>query len=159
MKTQTNKNAMKIFLKQRKFSKKITQFFTIFLCLISFGISAQNIVFGDAEFKNFLLVSTPSNNFVKDINGNSIKAVSYTHLDVYKRQEEAVKYLAKFSKLMRLTLEFSKESEIPIDKEIEALQNYLELEQLRFKNKFDFKIIKSSETVSYTHLDVYKRQL
>lgn len=60
-------------------------------------------------------------------------------------KEEAVKYLAKFSKLMRLTLAFSKESEIPIDKEIEALQNYLELEQLRFKNKFDFKIIKSSE--------------
>ena len=92
MKTQTNKNAMKIFLKQRKFSKKITQFFTIFLCLISFGISAQNIVFGDAEFKNFLLVSTPSNNFVKDINGNSIKvdAVSYTHLDVYKRQSQTI---------------------------------------------------------------------
>lgn len=60
-------------------------------------------------------------------------------------KEEAVKYLAKFSKLMRLTLDFSKESEIPIDKEIEALQNYLELEQLRFKNKFDFKIYKSSE--------------
>lgn len=60
-------------------------------------------------------------------------------------KEEAVKYLAKFSKLMRLTLDFSKESEIPIDKEIEALQNYLELEQLRFKNKFDFKISKSSE--------------
>ena len=57
-------------------------------------------------------------------------------------KDEAVKYLAKFSKLMRLTLEFSKESSIPIDKEILSLQNYLELEQLRFNRKFEFKIIK-----------------
>jgi tetratricopeptide (TPR) repeat protein len=56
--------------------------------------------------------------------------------------DTAVKYLAKFSKLMRLTLEYSKESLIPIDKEIESLQNYLELEQLRFNNKFTFSIFK-----------------
>jgi len=60
-------------------------------------------------------------------------------------KDEAVKYLSKFSKLMRLTLEFSEESLIPIDKEILSLQNYLELEQLRFKQKFDFKITKASE--------------
>ena len=54
--------------------------------------------------------------------------------------DSAIKYLTKFSKLMRLTLEYSKNSLIPIDKEIEGLQNYLELEQLRFNQKFDFKI-------------------
>ncbi|NHM06255.1 tetratricopeptide repeat protein [Flavobacterium sp. CYK-4] len=52
----------------------------------------------------------------------------------------AIMYLSKFSKLMRLTLEYSKGSLIPIDKEIESLQNYLELEQLRFNNKFEFRI-------------------
>lgn len=57
-------------------------------------------------------------------------------------KESAIKYLAKFSKLMRLTLEYSKESLIPIDKEIEGLQNYLELEQLRFNKIFDFTITK-----------------
>jgi len=56
--------------------------------------------------------------------------------------DSAIKYLSKFSKLMRLTLEYSKESLIPIDKEIEGLQNYLELEQLRFNNTFDFSITK-----------------
>lgn len=60
-------------------------------------------------------------------------------------KEDAMKYLSKFSKLMRLTLEFSKESAIAIDKEIEALQNYLELEQLRFNQKFDFEINKDSD--------------
>ncbi len=58
--------------------------------------------------------------------------------------DSAIKYLSKFSKLMRLTLEYSKESLIPIDKEIESLQNYLELEQLRFNNKFSFSITKSN---------------
>jgi LytS/YehU family sensor histidine kinase len=44
-----------------------------------------------------------------------------------------------------LTLEYSKESLIPIDKEIESLQNYLELEQLRFNNVFGFSINKSKD--------------
>lgn len=59
--------------------------------------------------------------------------------------DSAIKYLSKFSKLMRLTLEYSKESLIPVDKEIEGLQNYLELEQLRFNKKFEFNITKSSD--------------
>lgn len=60
-------------------------------------------------------------------------------------QDSAIKYLSKFSKLMRLTLEYSKEALIPIDKEIESLQNYLELEQLRFNRKFEFEIVKSAD--------------
>jgi tetratricopeptide (TPR) repeat protein len=59
--------------------------------------------------------------------------------------DSAIKYLSKFSKLMRLTLEYSKESLIPIDREIESLQNYLELEQLRFNNVFEFTITKSKD--------------
>lgn len=62
--------------------------------------------------------------------------------------DSALKYLSKFSKLMRLTLEYSKGSIIPIDKEIEGLQNYLELEQLRFNNSFTFSIV-SSEKVEF----------
>lgn len=62
--------------------------------------------------------------------------------------DSALKYLSKFSKLMRLTLEYSKGSIIPIDKEIEGLQNYLELEQLRFHNSFTFSIV-SSEKVEF----------
>ncbi len=57
--------------------------------------------------------------------------------------DSAIRYLSKFSKLMRLTLEYSKEPLIPIDKEMESLQNYLELEQLRFNHRFDFSITKT----------------
>ena len=59
--------------------------------------------------------------------------------------DSALKYLSKFSKLMRLTLEYSKGSLIPIDKEMESLRNYLELEQLRFNNKFNFTIESSAK--------------
>ena len=59
--------------------------------------------------------------------------------------DSAIKYLSKFSKLMRLTLEYSKGSLIPLDKEIEGLQNYLELEQLRFNKKFEFAITSSPD--------------
>ncbi|NUY80842.1 tetratricopeptide repeat protein [Flavobacterium sp. MAH-1] len=66
--------------------------------------------------------------------------------------DSAIKYLSKFSKLMRLTLEYSKESLIPIDKEIEGLRNYLELEQLRFNQIFEFSINKSSDIEDDTAL-------
>lgn len=59
--------------------------------------------------------------------------------------DQAIKYLSKFSKLMRLTLEFSKVPLIPLDKEIESLENYLALEQLRFNQGFKYKITKSSD--------------
>ncbi|MFN3969441.1 tetratricopeptide repeat protein [Flavobacterium sp.] len=69
---------------------------------------------------------------------------SITSFIVKNSTEAAINYLAKFSKLMRLTLEYSKETLIPIDKEIESLQNYLELEQLRFNHSFQFQINKDS---------------
>jgi tetratricopeptide (TPR) repeat protein len=60
-------------------------------------------------------------------------------------KNEAVRYLSRFSKLMRLTLEYSKVPLIPIDKEIESLENYLELEKLRFNQNFDYKITKNDD--------------
>ncbi len=52
----------------------------------------------------------------------------------------AVKYLTKFSRLMRLILEYSLESAIPLTKEMELLKCYVELEQFRFEDKFNFTV-------------------
>lgn len=49
-------------------------------------------------------------------------------------KKEAQLYLSKFSRLMRLTLENSQANLIPIKKEIELVENYLALEQVRTKN-------------------------
>jgi tetratricopeptide (TPR) repeat protein/two-component sensor histidine kinase len=53
-------------------------------------------------------------------------------------KETASDYLVKFSKLMRLILENSKTSSVPLSNELEALRLYVELEMLRFDHKFDF---------------------
>jgi two-component sensor histidine kinase len=52
----------------------------------------------------------------------------------------AAKYISKFSKLMRLSLENSQKEFISISNEIEVLNLYLELEKFRFKQMFDFRM-------------------
>lgn len=49
----------------------------------------------------------------------------------------AAQYLAKFSYLMRKTLYYSEEQFISIKDELQLVDAYLELELLRFRNKFD----------------------
>lgn len=50
----------------------------------------------------------------------------------------ASRYLSKFSQLMRLILNHSKVQEVTLEDELEAVSLYIELEQLRFENKFVF---------------------
>lgn len=52
----------------------------------------------------------------------------------------AMTYLSKFAQLMRGILENSRLVLITLQDEINTLNLYVELEQLRFKNKFDFKL-------------------
>ena len=52
----------------------------------------------------------------------------------------AMSYLSKFARLMRLILDNTRKPYISLDNEINTLQLNIELEQIRFKNKFDFRI-------------------
>lgn len=54
-------------------------------------------------------------------------------------QIKASEYLNKFSILMRSILDSSRNEMLPIAKDMEALRLYVELEQLRFNNKFNYK--------------------
>jgi ligand-binding sensor domain-containing protein len=56
------------------------------------------------------------------------------------KPEEAYNYLAKFSKLIRLVLNYAEENLISLAQEIEIVELYTMLEQLRFENKFRFSI-------------------
>ncbi|ASS48065.1 MAG: hypothetical protein A3D31_00750 [Candidatus Fluviicola riflensis] len=53
---------------------------------------------------------------------------------------EANKYLTSYSNLMRNIMENSSKDFIPLGKEVELLKKYLDLEQMRFKDKFDYMI-------------------
>jgi tetratricopeptide (TPR) repeat protein len=57
-----------------------------------------------------------------------------------KKDEDAVNYLTKFSKLTRQILENSNENYISLSEEVEMTENYLAIQQLLYANKFSFKI-------------------
>lgn len=54
-------------------------------------------------------------------------------------------YLGKFARLIRLILENSRESYIPLSKELETLQHYLDMEQMRFKDRFIYQVVQSED--------------
>ena len=61
-------------------------------------------------------------------------------LYIYKNEKlKSAEYITKFSKLMRQVLDYSKIELITVAEEIEVIKSYVELERLRFDNKFDFK--------------------
>ncbi len=70
---------------------------------------------------------------------NTIKGY-YSGGDIH----EANRYINRFSKLLRLILE-NDDYLVSLDKEIEMLQLYLKLVQLRYQNIFDFKITVSKD--------------
>jgi hypothetical protein len=69
---------------------------------------------------------------------NSLNAIRLFVLQNEPRSAE--KYLVKFSRLMRLILHNSRQETVTLDSELELNKLYLELEQVRLDNKFDFVI-------------------
>ena len=55
-------------------------------------------------------------------------------------ERTANRYLSDFSQLMRAVLENSEQDFIPLQKEIDLLELYTQLEHFRFKDKFDYSI-------------------
>ena len=70
---------------------------------------------------------------------------SIQSLVALEKHQEARKYLQKFAKLMRLTLQNSRVDSIPLSDEITTLSNYVELEQFSMKAPFSFSITTSDE--------------
>ncbi len=69
---------------------------------------------------------------------NSLSSIQYLILG--KNKQEATSYLSNFALLMRRVLENSKFNVIPLSEEIETLKLYLDLEKMRFEEKFDYKV-------------------
>jgi len=71
---------------------------------------------------------------------NALSAIQ--NFQVSNDQEQAIDYLSQFAHLIRMIFEHSKEKVITLDEELDFLKLYLELEQLRFKDKvtIDIKI-------------------
>jgi LytS/YehU family sensor histidine kinase len=65
---------------------------------------------------------------------------SIYHFMNKKDTEQASKYLIKFSNLIRSILENSLHQEVPLKDDLEALELYIQLEQMRLDHKFDYTI-------------------
>ena len=54
--------------------------------------------------------------------------------------EKSISYLSRFSKLLRITLENSRDKAVPLDQELTAIENYLELQNLEVDQSFQYTI-------------------
>ena len=69
---------------------------------------------------------------------NSLNSIEY--YIITNEQEKAVDYLSRFSRLIRLILQNSKSTIVPLKDDLEALKLYIEIESMRFDNKFDYEV-------------------
>jgi hypothetical protein len=69
---------------------------------------------------------------------NSLNSIQ--HFIIKNRDEQAIKYLTKFARLIRMILDNSESATVTIKEEVEALKIYIELEIMRFENKFSCQI-------------------
>jgi len=69
---------------------------------------------------------------------NSLSSIH--DLIIYEKSAEAGKYLLKFAKLVRNILDSSVEEYVLLEDEISTIKNYLELQKVRFPDKFDYSI-------------------
>ena len=59
--------------------------------------------------------------------------------------KDTVRYLNAFSGLLRNILEQSRKDFISLDEEVATLENYIQLQQMRYKDMFDYKITTASD--------------
>lgn len=70
---------------------------------------------------------------------NALNSIQY-YMNVEDKQS-AHKYLSRFAKLIRMNLDSSLSTLVPVSEEITRLELYLQLEQMRFEDKFEYKIV------------------
>lgn len=86
------------------------------------------------ELKQRLLLTQMNPHFIFNSVDN-IQSLIYN-----KKEEEAVSYLTKFSKLTRQILENSRENYITLSEELNMLDNYITIQKLLYSNNFSHKV-------------------
>jgi len=104
--------------------------------LVALNLSYQNV-----ELNQKLLRVQMNPHFIF----NSLTAIQnyiYEH-----KGREAGAFLSSFARLIRLILDNSRHEFISLEKEIETLNLYMQLQSLRFNNGFDFQILVDPEII------------
>ncbi len=139
------------------FSFTIRQaFYKTWLFIFGSLVVISLIVFGIFKYRLSQLQLKQKNEFDKkvEISKAELKALraqmnphfvfnslnSIQHYILNNKGDEAVKYLSKFAKLIRNILNNSEKPTVTINEDLEAIVLYLELEKMRFDNKFTYTI-------------------
>jgi len=69
-----------------------------------------------------------------------------------KETTKSISYLTKFARLMRNILEYEKEDFISVEDEIRLLEDYMQLQQMRFKTSFEYSITVNDNVHPYFQL-------
>jgi ligand-binding sensor domain-containing protein len=64
-------------------------------------------------------------------------------------KQQAAQYLATFARLVRDSLNASAAGKVTLEDEVRMLENYLALEKMRFKNRFDFAVEVADDTDAF----------
>lgn len=86
------------------------------------------------QLKQRLLLTQMNPHFIFNSVDN-IQSLIHSHKD-----EEAIRYLTKFSKLTRQILENSRENYISLEEELNMLDNYMNIQKLLYNNNFTHQI-------------------
>lgn len=113
--------------------------FVVFIALIQWAqrIKTQSKINKEKELAKFQLMAI-KNQIDPHFTLNTLNAISalYGKGD----NQEAYKYMTKLSRLMLLVLNESDQISSTLKTEIEMIKNYIELQQIRFKQCFDYSI-------------------
>ncbi|GAA5100824.1 histidine kinase [Chryseobacterium ginsengisoli] len=137
-----------------------TWWFKLLLALISIGLFIIIINYYFHKKRNKKLETLFYEKKIAELELQAIKAqinphfiyncLNSIHFLLYKKDyEETENYLNIFSEMIRKTLHYSEKTFMPISEEIEYLSLYLNMEKLRLKDQFDYKIT-VSENVNTT---------
>ncbi len=110
----------------------------LLVCIIAYLFIRQNKLKAQQQnirMEQKLLLSQMNPHFIF----NSLQAIQNFILKNDEKRE-AIKYLSSFATVTRNVLENSRMEFISINKEITLLENYLQLQKLRFKNRFEYEI-------------------
>ncbi|MFP4525155.1 MAG: histidine kinase [Bacteroidales bacterium] len=98
-------------------------------------IRKRNVLMNDINaYKQKILRQQMNPHFIF----NTLNSIQYFLLD--EDTTSSLKYLTKFAKLMRIVLDNSQHTFVPVEDEIRGLDLYLELEALRFEESFSYEI-------------------
>ena len=116
------------------------------LILIFFFFRYRNI---QSTYKNLLIDRTLS--WVKLKPSYINKSMQSMQEMIETDNPKSIRYLSKFSKFLRLLLENSRKTTIPITHEITTIKHFLEIQQIEHQSPFDFKI-STDEAITYEEL-------